>query len=144
MCICLYVYHWDASCTCIYMYMFICISHTCFFYENASLLYLGIYIAHMFTCISHTEVYVYTHHLTNASSYMYVYIYTRRYIRSWICVYVHHSPEVASTRDIATGCLRLVRLIKSWVSFAKEPYKRDNILQKRPKILTIPLAVATP
>jgi len=29
-------------------------------------------------------------------------------------------------------------------SFAKEPYKKDNILQKRPIILTILLTVATP
>jgi len=30
------------------------------------------------------------------------------------------------------GWLWLVGSIKSEVSFAKEPYKRDNILQKRP------------
>jgi len=35
------------------------------------------------------------------------------------------------------GWLRLVGSIKSWVSFAKEPYKRDNILQTRPRILSI-------
>ena len=33
------------------------------------------------------------------------------------------------------GCLRLVGPLKFWVSFAKEPYKRDDILQKRPIIL---------
>ena len=32
------------------------------------------------------------------------------------------------------GWLRVVGSLKSWVSFAKEPYKRDNILQKRPII----------
>ena len=31
----------------------------------------------------------------------------------------------------------------SVVSFAKEPYKRDDILQKRPRILRILLTVAT-
>jgi len=33
--------------------------------------------------------------------------------------------------------LRLVGSIKSYVSFAKEPYKRDNILKKRRTILSI-------
>ena len=32
------------------------------------------------------------------------------------------------------GWLRLVRSIKLYVSFAKEPYKRDDILQKTPII----------
>jgi len=42
------------------------------------------------------------------------------------------------------GWLRLVSSIKLQVSFAKEPYKRDYILQKRPVILSILLPVATP
>jgi len=42
------------------------------------------------------------------------------------------------------GWLRLVGSIKSYISFAKEPYKRDNILQKRPIILSTLLTVATP
>ena len=40
--------------------------------------------------------------------------------------------------------LRSVGSIKVQVSFAKEPYKRDNILQKRPILLSILLTVATP
>ena len=35
-------------------------------------------------------------------------------------------------------------MIKLQVSFAKEPYKRDNILQKRHIIFSILLTVATP
>jgi len=42
------------------------------------------------------------------------------------------------------GWLRWVASIKLHVSFAKEPYKRDYILQKRPIILSILLTVATP
>jgi len=42
------------------------------------------------------------------------------------------------------GWLRLVASIKLKVSIAKEPYKRDDILQKRPIILSILLTVATP
>jgi len=40
--------------------------------------------------------------------------------------------------------LQLVGSIKLQVSFAKEAYKRDDILQKRPIILSIVLTVATP
>jgi len=42
------------------------------------------------------------------------------------------------------GWLRLVGSLKLLVSFAKEPYKRDDILQKRPIILRSLLIVATP
>ena len=40
------------------------------------------------------------------------------------------------------GWLRSVGSLKLWVSFAKEPYKRDYILQKRPTILRSLLIVA--
>jgi len=42
------------------------------------------------------------------------------------------------------GWLRLVGFLKLWGSFAKEPYQRDCILQKRPIILRSLLIVATP
>jgi len=42
------------------------------------------------------------------------------------------------------GWLRLVGSLKLLVSFAKEPYQRDYILQKRPIILRSLLIVATP
>ena len=42
------------------------------------------------------------------------------------------------------GWLLLVGSLKFQVSFAKETYKRDDILQKRPIILSILLTVATP
>jgi len=41
------------------------------------------------------------------------------------------------------GWLRLAGYFKLYVSFAKEPYKRDVILQKRPIIVSL-LIVATP
>jgi len=44
----------------------------------------------------------------------------------------------------AMGWLRLVGSLKLQVSFAKEPYKRDDILQQRPIILRSLLIVATP
>ena len=42
------------------------------------------------------------------------------------------------------GWLQLVRSLKVQVSFAKEPYKTDYILQKSPMILRSLLIVATP
>ena len=45
---------------------------------------------------------------------------------------------------ILMGWLRLVKTIKLYVSFAKEPHKRDDILHKKPRILSILLTVATP
>jgi len=47
-------------------------------------------------------------------------------------------------RHIAMGWLRLVGSLKIMVSFAKEPYNRDDILQKRPIILRSLLIVAGP
>jgi len=45
---------------------------------------------------------------------------------------------------IYMGWLRLVGSLKLQVSFAKEPYKREDILEKRPIILRSLLFVATP
>ena len=42
------------------------------------------------------------------------------------------------------GWLRLVGSLKLQVSFAKEPYKRDDILQKRPMITRSVLIEAPP
>ena len=41
------------------------------------------------------------------------------------------------TTELTMGWLRLVGSIKLHVSFAQEPYKREDILQKRPIILSI-------
>jgi len=47
--------------------------------------------------------------------------------------------------DLPTvGWLRLVGSLKLEVSFAKEPYKKNDFLQKRPIILRSLLIVATP
>ena len=54
------------------------------------------------------------------------------------------SPSLFVSLASALGWLRLVRSLKLWGSLAKEPYKRDYILQKRPTILRSLLIVATP
>ena len=52
--------------------------------------------------------------------------------------------EARLIRGCDMGWLPLVGSLKLQVSFAKEPYKRDDILQKRPIILWSLLIVATP
>jgi len=59
------------------------------------------------------------------------------------CVW-HDGLYNESTYIRYMGWLRLVGSLKSWVSFAKEPYKRDDILQKIPIIFRSLLTVATP
>ena len=64
-----------------------------------------------------------------------------------LCVYTHFCVDVnleAVAQVSYMGWLQLVGSIKLYVSFAKETYKRDAILQKRPVILSILLTVATP
>jgi len=50
----------------------------------------------------------------------------------------------SATRISKMGWLWLVGSIKLQVSFAKQPYKRDDILQKRPINSSILLTVVTP
>jgi len=54
--------------------------------------------------------------------------------------------HIGTTTDqkINMGWLRLVGSFKLQISFAKEPYQRDDILQKRPMIFRSLLIVATP
>jgi len=58
------------------------------------------------------------------------------------CLVVQLSSK--ATLDKVYGVASLRGSIKLQVSFAKEPYKRDVILQKRPIIQSILLTVATP
>ena len=86
---------------------------------------------------------------------MYIYIYI------YVCIHTHNkTPDVLSDfsrlmRYMKRGStvthtkwhmewLRLVGSLKLLVSLAKEPYKRDYILQKTPIILRSLLIVATP
>jgi len=61
------------------------------------------------------------------------------YVCMYACMCVHSIMS-----NTSMGWLWLVGSIKLYVSFAKEAYKRDNILQKRRIILSILLTVATP
>jgi len=59
-----------------------------------------------------------------------------------VCKYTYMCLQSTISPDM--GWLRLVGSSKLQVSFAKEPYKRDYILQKKPVILRSLLIVATP
>jgi len=90
-----------------------------------------------------------THVSINTHIYIYKYILQLTHVGTngtCICTYISLLPErllhaFAAMRDM--GWIRLVGSLKSQVSFAKEPYKRDDILQKRPIILRSLLIVAT-
>jgi len=65
----------------------------------------------------------------------------------WLHCYDNNLLSVGSflvAQPIGMGWLRFLGSLKFKVSFAKEPYKRDYILQKRPLILRSLLIVATP
>jgi len=60
----------------------------------------------------------------------------------YVCIYDMQKVHVTSSSRM--GWLRLVGSFKLQVSFAKETYKRDDILQKRPIILMSLQIGATP
>jgi len=67
------------------------------------------------------------------------------YVQIHITIFkkIKHINIYTSLR-VNMGWLRLVGSLKLWVSFVKEPYKRDYVLQKRPIILRSLIIVATP
>jgi len=65
----------------------------------------------------------------------------RKRVCECVCVCVRERETVCAR---STGWLRLVGSLKVKVSLAKEPYKRDDTLQKRPIIWRSLLIVATP
>ena len=68
-----------------------------------------------------------------------------RVYTSSTCQYSASSSQSrVSIMYVCSSMLQLVGSIKLQVSFAKETYKRDAILQKRPITLSILLTVATP
>jgi len=60
------------------------------------------------------------------------------------CVLILFFILVSSMIEIVHGVATISRLLKLIVFFAKEPYKRDYILQNRPILLRNLLIVATP
>jgi len=87
--------------------------------------------------ITHIYVYIYIH--PNHNTYIYIYICMYIYMHTCIHTSITHMPEIPQLyQTIWVGSL------EAQVSFAKEPYKRDDILQKWPIIVRCLLIVAAP
>jgi len=92
----------------------------------------------MHTCMFiHTCIYVYSYF---SSTHLPGIIHIYSYRCTCIYIYLKYIPG----RYIDMGWLRLAGPLKRQVSFAKEPYKTDDILQKRPIIIRSLLIIATP
>jgi len=55
---------------------------------------------------------------------------------------VTHIDVSSLAQVLLSDWLQCVGALKLEVSFAKEPYKRDDILQKRPIIFSVPIRLA--
>jgi len=73
---------------------------------------------------------------------IYAYYVTRKHIQTHTCTCTHTHTQT-NTILSHMGWLRLAGSFKLLVSFAKESYKRDDILQQRPTILRSLLIIAT-
>ena len=88
---------------------------------------------HIKSCSSSRSLYMYVYMNMFMDGWMYIRVYMRARVRMQIlsvCFYVSMCPHIST----------------SWsqISFAKEPNKRDCVVQKRPVILRSLLIVATP
>ena len=87
-------------------------------------IYIYMIYIHIYICMRHVCIYdIYT--------YMYIYIYDIYIYET--CIHMYDCACASTCLDMRW--LRLVGSLKSQVSFTKEPYNRDDILQKRPIIL---------
>jgi len=143
-----YIYQYEYACVYIYTHKDIYIvwgwcHKVCRAIDNRYDKYVCLYIyVNMGVCVCiHTDIYIAVGRCHGACTYKYVcvhiYIHRDTYIAVGRCHEMHRAIE-------HMGWLWLVGSIELFVSFAKEPYKRDDILQKRPMILSILLIVATP
>jgi len=109
--ICIYIY--------IYTYIYIHKIYTHKICINISTIYILIYM------YIHTYIYIWCIH-----TYIHIHIYMYKLLHT----FMHSFFPTARVSCNIMGWLRLVGSIKLQVSFAQEPYKRDDILQKRPVI----------
>ena len=73
--------------------------------------------------------------------YLYIYVFMCTYVYIYTCIHLFiylykkiykRYPYWKGSNIIDIGWQRLIGSFKVQVSFAKEPYKRDHILQRRP------------
>jgi len=86
-------------------------------------------------------VYVQSHIYTKICKCLRLYTYWHTHTHIYVYIWIHTRRTNLS---LDMGWLRLVGSLKWYVCFAKEPYKTDDILQKRPIIIRTLLIVATP
>jgi len=92
---------------------------------------------YIYTCMYN----VYIYRICIIFTYLYIYLHSYTYIHVWMCTCISY---FYFTRHLVhMGWLRLVGSLKLQVSFAKDPSKRDDVLQKRPIISRSLLIVAT-
>jgi len=84
-----------------------------------------------------------THLLFEQSLNIYTTLYSASHISASSINNLYFNNLSITALHVHMGWLWLVGSLKLQVSFAKEPYKRDDILQKRPVILRSLLIVAT-
>jgi len=163
MCICIRVYIYMDVWACVYALYGL---NVCIYMNTHTHTHTQSYThTHKYTQThAHTHVHTTHAHIHNAHNiHRYIYAYTR--IHTYIHMYVHISDQKCAWEEGSTcictfvyiyrvyvsltgirllrrrsdhmGCLRLVGSLKFQVSFAKEPYKRDDILQKRPVMIPV-------
>jgi len=88
-----------------------------------------------------TQMHTHTHHSAYVRTYTHAHVDSTQKFGMSIEDTNHSLHRQARTLNM--GCLQLVGSLKCKVSFAKEPWERDDILQKKPIILRSLLIVAT-
>ena len=120
--------------------------------QTCSVYYIRVYVSCIYVC-NHTSLLqkspMYTiQQMYNRNS---VHIYTSTHYVSIIYICIHKHAQTIMHRNICVhiygqsmmGWLQCVGALKLQASFGKEPYKRDDILQKRPIVLRSLLMVPT-
>jgi len=141
-CVCVHVFIYVCTCVsvcvCVCVRQYVCM-HACMHVR----VFMCMCIC-MYACMC-VRMYVYAcMHVC-----LYVCMHVCMYLSVYICICacsehtgIHVCTDVSMNQ--AMVWLRLVGSLKLYVSFAKEPYKRDHTLQKRPIILRSLLIKATP
>jgi len=131
-CINVYIYIYIYTYKYIYIYIYIYI-------YTYTYIYMYIYVCH---ARHNSHVTIWVTRLCHMGDMTYPYEWHDSFTRVTILFHMCNMTRVPILSHM--WWLRLVGSLNLCVSFAKEPYKRDKILQKRPIILSILLIVATP
>jgi len=144
------MYTWHSIYIYIYIYANVYMTAVLNLYMTILNLYMTVYI-----CVYIYTICIYIYILLCVYTYLTgynvtcgrgsLYAWLHIYIYVYMCIYVYiyiFARHWCSMHGM--GWLRLVGWIKLNVSFAKEPYNSDYVLQKRPTILRSLLIVSTP